>query len=241
MPFWESPVFWGIVSIIGVCLGIYASAYFSNRKVLEYSIHPSALITEDLSNIPGLTVMMYGQAIQDLTATEVTFSNAGNQTLEPSDFAKTEPLGVSVSGICFGVQLKSDNPNSAPIVNPVDVHIFDVEFDFLRPKESLTLILWHDGDASIRGDLKSGKIRAKSKKLDISVLSGALLLGFFEFIIFVPMTFFLADLRNESIFTLNDFLFSKAALLALDLSVLVVVIPLVIFVLIDWIKDLINR
>lgn len=242
MPFGESPVFWGIVSIIVAVLWIVASACFSyfwaNRKVLEHSTHPSALITEDISSIPGLAVMMQGQPIQNLTATEVIFSNAGNQPLQPSDFAKAEPLGVFTSGICYGAQVKANNPNSTPKINAVEEHILDVEFDFLKPKESITLIVWHDGDVSMRGDLISGKVREGKNKGKNTLKSISITLTVFILIFASLLTIAFSKIWGTPITDVDSFLSSPFLYFSIIISYGIILIPILIYSLIQFIEGI---
>lgn len=237
MPFWESPIFWGIVGIIGVVLGILASAYFSNRKVLEHHMHSSRLIPKNISNIPGLSVTMHGKPIQNLIATEIKFSNGGNQAIESSDFAKAEKLGAAIDGTYYGSEISSSNPNSAPTVKDVDEHTLAIDFDFIKPKDSITLTLWHDGKASIRGDMKFGKVRKGSGKKSHALLWPISMLFISSFLLSLILTLAIADIWEPSIRSFHDFLASPFLYLTITISMAIIVVPILVYSLIQIIKQ----
>lgn len=236
MPWWESGLFWGIVGIIGVCLGIFASSFFSNRKVLEHREHSSSLIPKDISNIPGLAVTMYDKPIQSLFATEITFFNGGNQTIEPSDFAKAEPLGASIDGNYYGAEINSSNPNAVPAVKVVDEHTLAVDFDFLRPKDSITLTLWHDGKASTRGDMKFGRVRKHSGTKSYFLWFGIAYMVIFTFMFSAVLTMAISNIWGSSIHSFYDFLSSPFLTLSCLISMAIICVPIAVYVIIQIIK-----
>lgn len=171
MSFLESPVFWGIVGIIGVAVGIIGT-YLPNRKVIKYRVKCTEIITATAAQFPRLVVNLDGKPIQNLILTTITFQNIGYQTIASSDIAQLEPLGAHVSGECFGYILNSSNSNSALTATqtrvdaPEGTHggcTLNLQFDFLKRKDCLKVSLWHDGAVSVRGELKSGKLKKNDK------------------------------------------------------------------------------
>lgn len=240
MPFWESSAFWGIVGVVGVALGIFASAFFSNRKVLTYNKESSVLITDDISNIPRLAVTMDSRPIQNLIATEIKFYNAGNQTIISSDLAKLEPLGVFIPNAYFGSKISSDNKNSAPIINTINEHTLAIEFDFIKPGESLTLCVWHDGDLSICGDLYSGKLKEGRKErkllsLYVSII-GTCMLFLFLLSVLLEMLILAVSGKDISLLTLRNIFSCNEFIIAWYASSLIVVIPLVYRIIMSQLK-----
>lgn len=171
MSFLESPVFWGIVGIIGVAVGIIGT-YLPNRKVIKYRVKCTEIITATAAQFPGLVVNLDGKPIQNLILTTITFQNIGYQTIASSDITQLEPLGAYVSGECFGYILNSSNSNSALTATqtrvdaPEGTHggcTLNLQFDFLKRKDCLKVSLWHDGAVSVRGELKFGKLKKNTE------------------------------------------------------------------------------
>lgn len=164
LEFWQSNVFWGVAGILG---GLVISAFFffvgKSRKILEYYVSSTQLITEDMTKIPGLKITIDQQPIKNLTSTVIMFTNVGNQTILPSDFAAVDPLGVAVNGqflnIANGCTISTDSPNASPRLNVLDDFTLGIEFDFLKPRKSLYVILLHSGKIVPTGELKDGKMR----------------------------------------------------------------------------------
>lgn len=164
MEFSQSDIFLTITSAL---IGAIISAIFfilgKNKKLLEYQIASVNLITEEMTNIPGISIMLDGEPIKNLIATTIKFINSGNQTICPDDFAKLEPLSTVVTDQFLstenGYQINCDNPNSCPSIKIIGDNTANIEFDFLKPKQSFTITLWHSGNLSVLGELKTGKKR----------------------------------------------------------------------------------
>ena len=144
MPLWESSAFWGIAGIVG---GILVSTFFfirgKSRKILKYEIRSTALITKNMLNIPEISITLAGQPVQSITSSTIKFTNIGNQTITSDDFAKLAPLRISVKNKFFstvdGFQIASDNPYTAPVLHETNENAIDILFDFLRPKQSISI------------------------------------------------------------------------------------------------------
>lgn len=167
MPLFESFDLWSIggfaVGIVGIILAIVFYFRGKNRKILEYEMHSTNLITEDMANIPGISISLNGQPVSNLISTTIRFINTGNQTILSDDFATLEPLGILAERQFFntnqGISVYSDNPNSIPHIKTMNTNGNNqyIEVEFIKPKESISITLLHDGPLTISGDLKSGK------------------------------------------------------------------------------------
>ena len=171
MFFLESPVFWGIVGIIGVAVGIIGS-YLPNRKVIKYHVACTKIITASETELPGLMVKLDDKPIQSLMVTTITFQNVGFQPIRSSDIAQIEPLGAHISGECFKYTLSSSNLKSGLTATQTrteaqegmqDGCTLNLHFDFLKRKDYFKMCLWHDGAVSPRGELISGKLKKDDK------------------------------------------------------------------------------
>lgn len=158
MPFWESSIFWGIVSVLGIILSAIISYHFSSRKILSYKMHSTILLNEDITTIHGLTIKMHDKTVNNLIVTRLTFFNAGNQPIKSDDFFDTDPFRVFVSGTYFDSIIYADNPNTHPTIVTLDEHTYNIKFNYLKQGENFYLTLWHDGDISVCGDFINGKL-----------------------------------------------------------------------------------
>jgi len=170
MLFWESNVFWGVAGIVaGVVVATFYFLIGKSNKLLEYEVISTNLITDNITNIPGISIMLDGKSIENLVSTTIKFINSGNQTIVSGDFAVLEPLSVTVTGQFLstkhGYQVSCDNPNSFPFIKIVNNKTANIEFDFLKPKQSLTITIWHSGKLSVLGELKTGKKAQIQRKL----------------------------------------------------------------------------
>lgn len=195
MMLWESSAFWGIAGIIG---GIVVATFFfvvqRKIKILEYQVDSTKLITDEMINIPGIKITLDSQPVRNLTSTTIKFTNSGNQTITSDDFATLAPLGISVTGRFFNIQhgyhTTSDNPNSIPFVKTLDDKTVNIEFDFLKQKQSCSITILHDGALSVLGELKSGKIRKhKDRKISLPPLCAAFVCIIISFVSIITYTY----------------------------------------------------
>lgn len=161
MSFLESSSFWSIaLSVIGILVSFLFFYLSTNRKKLGYRKESTKLITKNMADNSEIGIMLNGQRIENIVSSTVKFINTGNQTIMSDDFATLEPLGISVSGRFFNtsqtLNLDSNNPNLSSSVEIVDEKNIRIEFDFLKPKQYISVKLLHDGELTILGELKSG-------------------------------------------------------------------------------------
>ena len=158
MPFWESSAFWGIAGIVVGFLGstIY---YFvgKERYSMKHQITTKQIVTKEITNIPEVKVSFDDRVIEELTESTIKFVNSGNQIITPHDYAAKEPLGVHISGHLYKYSTSAENSNSVPEIKPFGKNKYKIEFDFLKPKQSFSIVMFHDGNITIFGDLIEGR------------------------------------------------------------------------------------
>ena len=247
MLFWESNVFWGVAGIVaGVVVATFYFLIGKSNKLLEYEMVSTNLITDSITNIPGISIMFDGKSIENLVSTTIKFINSGNQTIVSSDFAVLEPLGVTVTGQFLstqhGYQVSCDNPNSCPCVKIVNSKIANIEFDFLKPKQSLTITVWHNGKLFVLGELKTGKKREYRESYSFSKHL-CLSLVLFSFIdIYIIFMFLLATINGDFTFNWTNIDFSSPIVLfTLALAISFVLVLWLVPILLDIIKQNIIR
>lgn len=157
MPFWESSVFWGVA---GIVVGFLISTiyYFAGKErySMKHSITTKQIVTREITNIPEIKVSFDDKPLVELTQSTIKFINSGNQIITPHDYAAKEPLGVHISGHLYKYSASAENSNSMPEIKPLDSKKHKIEFDFLKPKQSFSIVLFHDGSITVFGDLIEG-------------------------------------------------------------------------------------
>lgn len=151
-----------IISAVALILSIIFFLSSRKKRSLVYEISPTPLVTNEMTDIPGLEVFFEGQPIKNITSTTVKFFNTGNQLLEPKHIAALQPLRLIASGQFLlgqtGVQTKADNPSSTPNITLIDDHTGNLTFDFLEPNKLFEITLLHTGELTVDGGLKGGSV-----------------------------------------------------------------------------------
>lgn len=157
--------FWSVGGfLIGILSLIIAIVFYFRgkiKKTLKYEITTTELITNDMANIPGISITLEGKSVYSVSSSIIKFTNVGNQTIVMEDFAKLSPLQLSAKNQFYSVgesRIAVDNPNTAPVLYQTSENTVEIKFDFLRSKQSFAVLLVHDGALSVQGELKVGKI-----------------------------------------------------------------------------------
>lgn len=210
MPWNDSSILWTIVvGLVGIIVTVFLYFRPKDKKILEYIINPTQLITEKMTSIPNLKITIDDQPLKTLTSTKIQFLNAGNQSIVLSDFAIKEPLGLTIDGRLHSYDISADNPNSTPDLQPFSnddkpPQVFHIKFDFLKPKQSFSITLLHDGPVTVFGELKNGVRREYHDPLTSRarwyvVISTAVVLG-------LIICFIFSVVNSDTDFFLHDFL-----------------------------------
>lgn len=157
MPWWESSLFWGVV---GIVVGFLISTIYyligKERISMKHHITSKLIITKETLVAAGVNLVFDNQTINQLIETTVKFTNSGNRTIEPLHYATKEPLGIYVVGHFFRYNVWADNKNSIPNIKLIGDDKYKIEFDFLKPKQTFSIKLFHDGTVDVFGELRSG-------------------------------------------------------------------------------------
>lgn len=192
-----------IISAVALILSIVFFLAGRKKRSLMYKISSTPLVTDKMTDIPGLEVLFEGQPMKNITSTTVEFFNTGNQLLEPSDFATLQPLSLNTNGQFLlgksGVQVRAENPNSIPNFELSDDHTGNLTFDFLEPKKLFEITMLHTGELTVIGELKEGTVTSYRPGpglfdllLTIEVSIAVLVcLGFLVFLFFIEKVPFL--------------------------------------------------
>lgn len=150
-------------AFFGFCISFMFFFLGKKKKKLQYNIASVPLITDAMPDIPGITITMNGQPINDLVSTEITFHNTGNQNIESADFAQAAPLTIVTDGKFFdpegslAVISRGGQASSFSITRQSQQAIL-LNFDYVKPKQVFSISVLHSGSISVCGTLKAGKI-----------------------------------------------------------------------------------
>lgn len=196
---WNSSALWGIIGLLG---GFFISLLFhfisKKKKVLAYTINPTALITNEISAIPSLDILYSGKKINNLTSTHISLKNAGNEIIEESDFASLSPLKIHIeNGEIFSSEYINNCINDVTDKNmnirlEAQNECVLIHFEFLPPQSSFNITIFHTGTMTLSGDLKKGKFidskqlfTQKLKVLKWCLIFLGILLGLYIFLRYI--------------------------------------------------------
>lgn len=162
---WNSSALWGIIGLFGGFLCSFIFYKLSDKtKRLTYSINSQTLITNNLSEIEGVSITFGNQPIDNLVTTTITLKSVGKDTVEMKDFGRAKPL-------CFktiGEFLLQDNIDSTIAKNSRPDNLMKpkldgnntilLEYDYLSQGDTIIFTLLHTGEISLEGKLKTGTL-----------------------------------------------------------------------------------
>lgn len=149
-------IFFGILSYIFYRKGI-------KKKKLLITSNSTILISEDLSNYNGLQISYNNEDVKTLTSTTITIRNIGNDVIEKNDIIPSDPITFTTTNKFLSTnneeyKVVSSNKKISASLLKNDESKLQLDFDFINPKNELSVTLLHNGDISINGDLKNGNI-----------------------------------------------------------------------------------
>lgn len=163
------------IGITGVILGILGIVfafifYFKGKKKkkLVYTSESTVLVSEKLSNYEDLKILYNNKEIKSLCSTTIKIKNMGNDIIEPHDLIPSMPITINTSDKFLfqdvsKYEFTSSNSKNRILLNKMNDSQISVNFDFINPKDEITITLLHTGDISIDGDLKQGEVKNYTK------------------------------------------------------------------------------
>lgn len=160
-------VFLGMLVSVFLSFLFYQYGKIVNTKKIAFTCESFNLVTEYNKN---LKIVFNDKIVRTLTSSTITITNIGNKCITPADFAPSSPLMItSTQGFLFdeASQCNISAKNDMNIVSliRIDDHCLLINFEFLNPKDKISLSLLHMGDISITGCIKDGFIKDKSNKI----------------------------------------------------------------------------
>lgn len=149
-------MFFGVLSFVFYRKGI-------KKKKLLIIAKSTLLISQNLSNYSGLKISYNNEEIQSLSSTTIIIKNTGNDIIESSDITPIVPINILTSDRFLLIDsdkyhVSTSNDKTNPTIEEKDNSNLVVHFDFIKPKDTISITLLHNGDISVSGDLKDGDI-----------------------------------------------------------------------------------
>lgn len=161
---WNSSILWGIIGLVG---GLIISFIFfklsKKQRKLSYSISTAPIIVKKISKISDLIIKYKGREIDNLSTSFIKIKNAGNDTLENTDFPELNKLSITTNGeflVTSADEIEIKKSDKFMKITPSLIACDKIElyFDYLDPKNIISFSVFHTGDIQICGSIKNGKI-----------------------------------------------------------------------------------
>lgn len=149
-------IFFGILSYVFYRKGI-------KKKKLLITSNSTILVSEDLSNYNGLQISYNNEEVKTLTSTSITIRNIGNDVIENTDITPSDPIVITTTNKFLSIngeeyKVTSSNKKITTSLQKIDDSKLQLSFDFLNPKNELSITLLHNGNILVNGDLKNGNV-----------------------------------------------------------------------------------
>jgi hypothetical protein len=139
------------IAILGIAVGI--ALYYKGKKAKKprYDIKSNNVISGfKAKNVP-LEILYSGQKVENVTVSKVVFWNAGDDTLDQSDIASTDPVRIQVTEGCKVLDAKriytKNKSNKIEIERQGESGVL-VKFEFIDKGEGAVIQLIHTGTSS---------------------------------------------------------------------------------------------
>lgn len=163
----------GIVGAIFGLSGIIFSIYFyikgKKKKKLAFYSESTILISEKLNEYENLKISYNDENISSLTSTIVRIKNIGTDIVEPSDLIPSSPLIITTTEkFLFNdtsqYKFFKTNKKNGVSLNKIDDNSIQVIFEFLNPKDEISITVLHTGDITMNGELKTNPVKNYTAK-----------------------------------------------------------------------------
>lgn len=158
----------GIFGALGTIFTIYS--YIKNRKIkkLIFNTESTVLISESVTEYENLKIIYNNESIKSLTSTIVRIKNTGSDLVLPSDLAPSSPIIIKTTEKFLlkeisKYDINSSNSKNIVKLSPLGETSLQVLFDFLNPKDEISITLLHTGDVYVEGDLITNPITNHTK------------------------------------------------------------------------------
>ena len=160
-----------LISIGLAVLGTYLTLKTIKTKKPVFTKTNFNLITNNVGSFPELKMTFKGNKIENLSSTDITFWNSGNERIEKNDVAEKSPLRIEAKeGIkifMVSIVYKTSQENVFEIKLDSDQNIIYCSFDYLSKKDGVVIQIIHSGLSSVALDFK-GTIKDIGFPVDVT-------------------------------------------------------------------------
>lgn len=196
------------ITILSVILAI--SFYYKSKKIKKplYALRSLNLVRDFASRVAPLEIRYSGQKVENVTVTTVAFWNGGNETMNGSDVATTDPISFRVKNdfrileaIVVSMQ---DASNKIDLTRSRDERSVRLDFEYLDRNQVAVLQVIHTGkssnDITISGTVKgAGKPeRALASRNEVILFSRPQVIAFFGFLAIAEVFFIATGINPNS-------------------------------------------
>lgn len=200
-----------LIGLIGIVLSIYTFIKSKKIKKLAVDSDSTILISESLNTYENLKISYNNEDIKSLTSSIIKIKNIGTDIVISSDIAPSTPIVIKTTekfllNDISQYEINVSNNKSTVKLSKLNENSLQVLFDFLNPKDEISITILHTGDIYVEGDLMTTTITnhtRKNKFIDTDTL------GYNE----------IYDKINETQKVISKFAFFIAMLIALILYI----------------------
>lgn len=186
---WESSILWGIIGLIGtIFFGYIFYLKSTKEKILLCKFNSMTVISDYITKYKGLRVTYKKKKIKQLKVSTITIKNTGNDTIDENDIAPSCHITFATTKNFLlddieDSEIIASNKSISVKLHKISNNKIELNFDFLKPQDMITVSLLHNGKLSVFGDLKNGTIiindnRLYNRRLRIQKIKKAIVLGF---------------------------------------------------------------
>lgn len=163
LDFFTNTTLFNVVSFTIAILGILLALFYGKRfKKPVYNIKSITLVNSNSKILPEITILYKGHQIKNLTYTQVAFWNAGNDVINNTDVAISEPIQATIDDkyefLDAEIMYEAKKANNFSLVITPDKKHIRINFEYMAKDEGITFKLYHTGnsykDVKIEGTVK---------------------------------------------------------------------------------------
>jgi hypothetical protein len=154
---WLNLIFF-ILAMISIIFSILFYIKNKKRKIPTYLIKSFNLMRNNLSNIEQVKIFFSNEEVKSLTISKIAIWNRGNDVINKSDVAPSNPISLKVDKYSEILNAKisyiKNDTNNFSIIVSEDRKSILLDFDYFYKNDGLTIDVYHTGflDNSINLD-----------------------------------------------------------------------------------------
>ncbi len=185
------------LAVLGILVAIFIYYKTSKKREPVYLIKNISLLDEHVNELRPIEVTYEKSKIKNLSVAHIAIWNAGKETVNKSDFAKSDPLRVVSSNnhkILDAMIVSQPEPTNAFKVSLLGKSLkkrVKIDFDYFDLNQGIVLKVYHTGnskeDITVCGTVKKfGQIKSIDSAWSMSLLKVFEKYGFLNPVTYLP-------------------------------------------------------